>query len=161
MNKKHFKTSFSLIPLLSFVLTTVIIASTVSSGNLFGPKKYKRTNGPSNTYTDTFKATGGAGRLVIINGDADGNNGITSAAVYLNGKKVFDHTDFKKKVYILERSVHLNRGSNSLRLELRGKLKSYITVKMTGTAIPPPTLEISARPESIRIGASSTLTWVD
>jgi RHS repeat-associated protein len=159
MIKKHFKTYFSLFSLLPLILTTFIMASTASSGSLFGPKKYKRTSGPPNKYTDTFKATGGNGRLIIINGDADGDNRITNAVIYLNGKEIFCHNDFKKKVSLLEKSVHLNNGFNTVKLELHGKPGSYITLKVTGIAIPPPNVDINASPESIRIGASSTLTW--
>jgi hypothetical protein len=160
MIKKHFKTLFFLFPLTPLILTTFIVVSSASSGNLFGPKKYKRTSGPPNQYTDTFKARGGNGRLAILNGDADGNDRITSAVIYLNGKEIFDHGDFKKNVSVLEKSVHLNKGINTLNVELRSKPGSHITIKVTGTVIPPPTVRITADPQNILLGASSTLTWI-
>lgn len=159
MVKKHVKTSIALLSFLSFILTTFIIASSASSINFFGPKKYKRTSGPPNVFTDTFKATTASGRLVVINGSSDGGNRTTSGVVCLNGKEIFGPTDFSKKVGILEKPVHLNRGLNTLKVELRGTPGSHVSVTATGIAIPAPTVTIGANPQSIGIGSSSTITW--
>ena len=93
MFKKYLKALFPLLltsfPLLSLILTTFIITATASSGILFGPKKYQRTSGPPNKYTDTFQAAGRNGSLIVKNGDAGSNSRVTSAVIYLNGKEIF------------------------------------------------------------------------
>lgn len=159
MVRKHFKASLSLLSFLSFILVTSIIASSASGVNFFGPKKYKRTGGPPNTYTDTFRANAVSGRLLIINGSPGGGNRTTSGVVCLNGKEIFRPADFSKKVGILEKTVHLNRGINVLKVELRGAPVNHILVTVTGIPIPPPAVTISAKPQSIVIGSASTITW--
>ncbi len=182
MFKKHLKTSFAL---LSFILLTLIIVSTAFSGTLFGPKKYQRTYGSQNTYTDTFQATGNTGTIIVKNGDANGDNRVTSVSIYLNGKEIFDHEDFehrdhdrdrddrdrndhdrddrykndRHRIYKLEKSVALKNGTNTIKVILAGKPGSYITIEVTGNAIAPPTVSMNANPASIANGSSSILSW--
>lgn len=116
------------IALLSLFLVVLIIAPSAFSGVLLGPKKYQRTSGSPNTYTDTFQAAAGSGSLIIHNGDSAGNNRVSSAVIYLNGKTIFSPSDFNQKVYNLQKSVQLNSGTNAIVIELRSKPGSYITV---------------------------------
>ena len=132
---------------LSFIIT-LIIAFPALSGTVFGPRQYARTSGAPNTYTDTFQSMGGTGSLIIRNGTAAGtdrsggtvnNYTITSAKVYINGTLIFGPSDFKSAVYYMQKSVPLNKGTNTLSVELGSSPGSYITAEVTGAIIPPPT----------------------
>jgi RHS repeat-associated protein len=126
---------------------------------VFGPTQYVRTqsNGPADVYTDTFPATPGGGTLAITNGEADGTNRVSSAEVIINGQEIFGPNDFSQGIYTLEAPVTLSE-SNSITIKLKkGKQGSYLTVEITqGTG---PTVTISANPDTIQAGESSTLTW--
>lgn len=65
----------------------------------FGPKQYKRTAGPTQTFVETFARCAGAPcQLVVVNGDASGANRVSSASVFLNGKQVLGPSDFSQRV---------------------------------------------------------------
>ena len=90
---------------------------------------------------------GGTGSLIIRNGkaaDTDRSGGtvnnytITSAKVYINGTLIFGPSDFKSAVYYMQKSVPLNKGTNTLSVELGSSPGSYITAEVTGAVIPPP-----------------------
>ena len=143
MIKNHVRKA---IALLSFIIT-LLIAFPALSGTVFGPKQYARTSGAPNTYTDTFQSMGGTGSLIIRNGKAAGtgrsggtgnNYTITSAKVYINGTLIFGPSDFKSAVYYMQKSVPLNKGTNTLSVELGSSPGSYITAEVTGAVIPPP-----------------------
>jgi len=125
MIKKHLNI---VIALLSLFLVALIMTPSVFSGTLLGPKKYQRTSGSPNTYTDAFHAAAGSGSLIIQNGDSAGNNRVSSAVIYLNGKIIFSPGDFNQNVYNLQKYVQLNSGINTILIELRSKPGSYITV---------------------------------
>ncbi|HDQ03894.1 MAG TPA: hypothetical protein ENN23_04900, partial [Deltaproteobacteria bacterium] len=110
MIKKHLNI---VIALLSLFLVALIMTPSVFSGTLLGPKKYQRTSGSPNTYTDAFHAAAGSGSLIIQNGDSAGNNRVSSAVIYLNGKIIFSPGDFNQNVYNLQKYVQLNSGINT------------------------------------------------
>lgn len=130
---------------LSFIIT-LVIAFPARSSTVLGPKQYARTGGAPNIYIDTFQSMGGAGSLIIRNGNAAGTDrvkgpggdyAITSAKVYLNGAAIFRPSDFKRTIHYLEKSVQLNNGTNTLHVELSSAPGSYITAEVHGT---PPTV---------------------
>ena len=98
---------------------------------LFGPKQYLRTTGSANIYTDTFSAIAGEARLIVNNGDWDGNQRITdaisSASVVVNGQEIFGPSDFNKQVYSLEAVINLLE-ENSISVELTSNPGSYLTI---------------------------------
>ena len=55
------------------------------AGAIFGPKKYIRTKGKPNVYTETFETTPVAGILNVKNGEEDGSHRISSALIFVNG----------------------------------------------------------------------------
>jgi RHS repeat-associated protein len=128
---------------------------------LFGPNQYVRTTGPANVYTDTFSAIPGEARLIVKNGDWDDSQRVTdaisSASVVVNGEQIFGPDDFNQQVHILETSVNLAE-DNSITVELASNPGSYLTIEVTQD-IDPPTVIISAVPDSIVVGESATLTW--
>jgi RHS repeat-associated protein len=128
---------------------------------VFGPNEYERTTGAPNVYTDTFTAAPGEGMLIVRNGALDGKNRITdtisSASIFLNGEQILGPDDFNQQVYLLEAPVNLAE-SNSISIELASSPGSYLTIEIT-LEVDPPTVSISADPETIISGQSSTLIW--
>jgi RHS repeat-associated protein len=135
-----------------------VCASMASGTTIFGPKQYLRTKGVADVYTDTFPASPGNARLVIENGDADGNNRVSSAEIYINGDEIFGPEDFRQGVSVLEAQVTLTE-NNSITVKLKkGKQGSYVIVEITEETAHP-TVVITADPDAIQIGEVSTLTW--
>jgi len=155
------KKSALLTATLSLFLILTVLTSPVIGGTLFGPKQYVRTNGAPDVFTDTFSASPGAATLTVRNGHWDGarkiKDAVSSALVVLNSTEIFGPEDFKKKVHLLEASVDLAE-NNTIQVELRSKPGTYITVEVLQEGLPP-TVTISADPEEIRAGESSTLQW--
>ena len=135
-----------------FVSTTFAVEVIV-----FGPNQYLRTTGAPNVFTDTFSAIPKEGKLIINNGDEDGNYRISSAKVFLNGKQLFGTKDFNQQVYNLEASVNLFE-NNSISVELRSKPGSYLTIEVI-QEVYPPYVDLIADPATIKTGESSTLSW--
>ena len=138
-----------------FVNISIAAAVTV-----FGPTQYVRSqsHGPADVFTDTFSATSGEGILTVHNGEADGTSRVSSAEITINGEEIFGPQDFSQGVYTLESPVALSE-NNLITVKLKkGKQGSYLTVEVTqGTGLP--SVTISAYPETIQVGESSTLTW--
>jgi len=107
-----------------FVSTTFAVEVIV-----FGPNQYLRTTGAPNVFTDTFSAIPKEGKLIINNGDEDGNYRISSAKVFLNGKQLFGTKDFNQQIYYLEAPINLFE-NNSISVELRSKPGSYFTIEL-------------------------------
>ncbi len=124
---------------------------------VFGPNQYVRTKGKPNVCTDTFAATSGEGVLKVKNGDQDGGHRLSSAKVFINGEQIFGPSDFNQQVYLLESPVSLTE-TNSIEVELRSKPGGYLTIEIT-QEVDPPTVSLSAGPETILLGESATLTW--
>ena len=85
---------------------------------VFGPKKYIRTTGKPNVYTDSFSSTAKTATLVVLNGEANGRNRLSSAIILVNGVEVLGPSDFNQKVYRLEKTIDLVP-TNALTVELR------------------------------------------
>jgi len=149
------------------ILATLVLSiwiffgfSLVSAATVFGPTRYVKTkaHGPADVYTDNFSATYGESLLTIENGEPDGANRVSSAEIFVNGQEIFGPQDFSQSIFILESSVTLSE-NNSITVKLKkGKQGSYLTVVVTqGTVLP--TVTITADPDTVQVGASSTLTW--
>ncbi|MDF1592338.1 MAG: hypothetical protein P1P89_12555 [Desulfobacterales bacterium] len=128
---------------------------------LLGSNQYMRTSGGSDLYTDIFIGVPGEGRLVVKNGNQDGDNRITdavsSAVVKVNGVEIFGQNDFNQQVYLLEAPVNLSE-SNTISVELWSRPDSYLTVEVIED-IAPPIVSITANPGTVSIGAAAVLTW--
>jgi len=128
---------------------------------MFGPERYIRTSGQPNTYADSFSARAGSGRLIILNGNQSGSKridyAISSARVYLNGEEIFGPQNFNKNTYYLEASVNLS-AENNISIELASSPDSYVTLQVI-QEIDPPTVSISAVPETLISGEHTVLSW--
>ncbi len=128
---------------------------------VFGPMQYLRANGSTTAYNDTFEATAGQAKLIVENGEWDGENRVdnqlSSARIIFNGTEIFSPNNFNKNVHLLEASINLDE-NNTILAELNGKPNGYLTISIVSD-IPLPTVSFSASPDTISIGDSSTLAW--
>ena len=97
---------------------------------VFGPKQYTRAAGPPQTFTETFSHCGTAPcQIVVVNGNANGSNRISSASISLNGNQIIGPSDFNPRVATIVRPVTL-ADQNQLAIRLTSKPGSFITVRV-------------------------------
>lgn len=96
---------------------------------LFGPNQYLRTTGKPNLYTDTFPGIDGQGKLILKNGDTNGNDRVSSALITINGKQILGPNNFSKKVSNIQFPINLSE-DNSISVELRSNPGSYLTIQI-------------------------------
>ncbi len=127
---------------------------------VFGPARYERGWGKPKTVTKEFTSPecGSGFKMEIRNGDFRGRHRVSSGTVTLNGKKVVTPCDFNHHAGGIKRAVSLE-SSNELAVTLKGSPGSFITVTIVG-ARHGPTVNLSASPQSIAAGGSSTLSWI-
>ncbi|MEW6078558.1 MAG: hypothetical protein AB1724_12145 [Thermodesulfobacteriota bacterium] len=126
---------------------------------VFGPKQYSRTTAAQNVYEDSFTAAEGSGELMIRNCEEGSIHRVTSARILLNDVPVFTPEDFKQNQFVLKFPLSLSQ-SNNLKIEISGKPGTYLVIEIRqGGVTNPPTVSLSADPETIAGGGSSTLTW--
>ncbi len=146
------KSGFNLAVVCFLLLAT---AGSAMGSSIFGPKKYIRTTGPKDVYTENYAATPGPGLITILNGEENGENRVTSATITFNGVEIFSPNDFKKAVYLLEKTVTL-AATNTIVIELASKPGTYLTFTQFQDA---PTLTASVNPDTILVGQTATLSW--
>lgn len=101
---------------------------------IFGPKQYMRSTGKPQTFTDTFLNCETAAQydLVVVNGNADGSNRISSATIALNGTQVVGPSDLNQNVAQMTKPVTVAE-SNTLETTLASKPGSFLTVSLQCT----------------------------
>ena len=89
---------------LLFLLSSVTLTSTVRALQApaapmtvaFGPEQYIRDAGPPDTFTETFQYYGTSPcQIVVVNGNADGTQRISSASISLNGQQIVGRRIFQ------------------------------------------------------------------
>jgi hypothetical protein len=150
----------SLIIAVALLLSVCITTASAVEVTRFGPKQYVCEKGKPQFVTDTFPADRGRGWLIVENGDGRGHDAALSAIIFLNGKKVFGSWAFSHHDNHHKARVYL-RESNTISVKVRGRPGSYLTIRVVQEVqgVEPPTVQISANPETIAAGGSSTLTW--
>jgi hypothetical protein len=117
------------------LLTACLAVASVPSGavptaSTFGPKQYVRTAGPPTTFTETFpRCAGGNCQLVVVNGNPDGSNRISSATVSLNGKQILGPSDFNQNVSRIVKPVALT-DTDQLKVVLKSAPGSFLTISV-------------------------------
>ncbi|MBI3354676.1 MAG: carboxypeptidase regulatory-like domain-containing protein [Nitrospirae bacterium] len=94
----------------------------------------------------------GSYTLCIINGDAAGNNRISSAVISINGIEVASPNEFNQQVGTITKPVTLNK-DNLISVEVRSIPGSYITVTILG----PPKINITFPANGSTLSDSSIL----
>jgi RHS repeat-associated protein len=106
----------------------------------FGPKKYLRTTGPKNVYTETIAIPATVKSpytLRVQNGETNGSNRVSSAWVALDGVDVIVPSDLNPNVGLIERTVTLTPPTTTLKVTLASKPGSYLTINLCGTSQQP------------------------
>jgi hypothetical protein len=102
----------------------------------FGPKQYTRLTGQPQTFTEIFQHCGTAPcHIAVINGNADGTKRISSASIFLNGKRVVGPSDFNQGVAKIVKPIVLAE-QNRLRIRLASKPGSFLIVAVDCAASP-------------------------
>src|SRR5262245_29699231 len=94
----------------------------------FGPRKYLRTGGAPNVYTDAVPVPSSVVApfcLHIQNGEADGSHRVSSAWIKVNGVQVAGPSDFGRNVAALDRVIRL-KARNTLNVKLAGAPGAYL-----------------------------------
>ena len=132
----------------------------VNSVNVYGPKKFVRTKGKPNRFTESFRALPQIALIVIENGQntsKKNKDAIKSAKININGKEVLESDDFEEKEYILKEYVRLKE-NNTISIKLKSKPGNYLTIRVIQD-VPPPTINLTAIPTGVHFGETSTLSW--
>jgi hypothetical protein len=96
----------------------------------FGPEQFARTAGPPNQFVEQFQQCGTAGcQLVVVNGNADGSDRVSSAWIYLNGVEILGPSDFDPQTGTIITPVSL-AASNTLEIKLASAPGSFLTVEV-------------------------------
>jgi hypothetical protein len=74
---------------------------------LLGPVQYIRSAGKPDVYDETFYGLTGEAKVIVHNGDENGNHRLNSALIFLNGQQVFGPHDFDQQVSTIEATVNL------------------------------------------------------
>lgn len=103
---------------------------------VFGPKQYTRSTMAPHVFTDTFTHCGTQPcQIVVVNGNSDGSNRVSSASILLNGIQVVGPADFNQRVSVIEKPVTL-AAENELTVRLASKPGSFVTVEVQCLASP-------------------------
>jgi uncharacterized repeat protein (TIGR01451 family) len=124
--------------------------------SIFGPKKYIRTTGKPDVYRDEFSSRPGMAKLVVLNGEADGRNRVSSALIWVNGLLILHPSDFNQNIYRLERSIHLPH-DNRLIVELRSKPGSYLRIEIQVAASNNPPTANAGPDQTVYVAQTVTL----
>lgn len=130
--------------------------------NVFGPRRFDRTTGSPNQYTEQFSLPPCATapyNLHVQNGSSSGTNRISSATVKLNGATILSQSDFNQNVSVIDRTVTLT-ATNTLDVSLASSPGSYLTITISGgncaADTTPPAVAITAPANNSTTTASQT-----
>jgi hypothetical protein len=104
---------------------------------LFGPKRYERSQGKPWAFTDSFNGcanSAGQALLRVQNGTSK-DSSLSSALITLNGTNVLVEADFKNQSALLEKSVTIRPGSNTIATQLKSggqKETPFLVVTIIG-----------------------------
>ena len=102
---------------------------------VFGPQTYTRTTGGPNTFSGNFDVCDPTGTFTITvnNGDANGNNRISSGTISINGLAVVQQSDFNQNVATITKPVYgIGKTGNVINVKLQSDPGSEITVTVSG-----------------------------
>jgi hypothetical protein len=98
---------------------------------IFGPKRYTRTSGPPQTFTETFPHCGSSQqcRIVAVNGNVDGTGRTGGASISLNGVEVLGAADFSRQSATVGKPAALAE-QNRLVIGLDSQPGTFLTVRV-------------------------------
>jgi hypothetical protein len=108
----------------------------------FGPQTFVRETGKPQILTAAFPILNPSTQYTML----IQNHGVASAVISVNGAQVFGPSDFNPNVATLQKSVGLQRGSNTLSVELRSKPGASLTITVIGVDTDPPSIAYTETP---------------
>jgi hypothetical protein len=102
---------------------------------VYGPQVFERERGGPDSFSGVFSACDPAGsfKVIVDNGDADGKNGVSSAAVSINGLQVVRQNDFNRNAAHIEKPVYgIKKDGNTVEVKLASAPGSRVTVRIEG-----------------------------
>jgi hypothetical protein len=117
--------------LLAALSSVVVFASSVAHAAItFGPQQFTRTTGPTQTFTVTFPRCAGAPcQLIVVNGNVNGKNRVSSASIYLNGALLLGPSAFNQRVGRIVTPVALQE-SDQIKVVLDSAPGSFLTLSV-------------------------------
>lgn len=148
---------------LAFLLAAVFVLSTrpavAGAQPVFGPERYERQHGAPLVVRKHFtSATTGQGFVLQVrNGNRDGTHRVVTGSVRINGRVVVRPLDFGRHVEEFERTVTLYH-SNVIETTVMGPPGSFLILTIASRGVLP-VVSLSASPNVIHAGGSTTLVW--
>lgn len=143
---------FALPGVLSFV--SAAAAQTTVTLQVLPPTTLVRQAGAPVTEALPFpSAFGGPALVRVVNGSlADTSvEPVSSSVIRLNGSPVFGPSDFNQRVRLLEKTVSLARGGNTLTVELRGKPGGQVSCQILQSVA-----DVRVLPSPLHLGEPGT-----
>ncbi len=136
--KKQFSSVFAFLSIMLLASFSFQGAAAADELTLFGPHRCERTAGRPNVYTFDFSSLADQegltlGTLLVWNGAPDWTRQVSSAVIWVNGKKVVGPERFGPDVDVLQIPLDHLKSMNRVKVELRGKPGSYLTVQIAET----------------------------
>ena len=105
---------------------------------LLGPQRCERTTKRPKSYTFRFSSMAEQeghvlGTLLIWNGAPNWKHQVTSATIWINGRKVVGPRSFRKHVDVLQVPLANLKSRNKMKVVVRGKPGSYLTLQVSET----------------------------
>ena len=142
------------------LLFILLFANVAMGVETFGPKKYIRSDGVKDVYTESFKTISGPGKIIVRNGEYNGQKrvpyAISSAKIFINGTEIFGPKNFSNAVYYLEADINLNE-HNSLKVELASKPGDFLTVSIEQEITAPLNISIASPANGAAINKTDVL----
>jgi hypothetical protein len=124
--------------LFTFLGLTLLLPACFASDvevTMFGPKQYLRTTAKITVTSDSFRALAGKGKLIIQNGDGNGNNAVTDALILVNRMPIFCSQVSNQHSCNVNTSIWLGP-ENWVLVMMTGKPGSYLTVQIAAEIEP-------------------------
>src|SRR5438552_2132180 len=112
----------------AMVLSSSLSSASAEMTPAFGPKQYTRTQGPPQLFIERFQHCGTAAcQLVIVNGNADGSQRMSSASISLNGVEIAGPSDFNQRVARIVKPV-VPADNDTLVIRLASRPGSFLII---------------------------------
>lgn len=115
-------------------------------------KTYIRETAKPRLFADTFTSSQPGGNfLLLVENGKNGTNRVSAALIWVNGKQVIGARDFNNHVDLLTRSVVL-KATNEIKVELRSKPGSFITISIIGLGMNTPPVANAGPDQTVLVG---------
>jgi len=118
------------------IMVMLPVSSVAQMTPVFGPQQYTRMTGAPQTFSAPFAHCGTAPcQIVVVNGNPDGSNRVSSASIQLNGVQVVGPADLNQRVGRIVKPVTL-ASANLLMVRVASRPGAFVTVEVECLASP-------------------------